>query len=122
MFHFVSRLAAPLIAVAASACAAPPADAPTGQGQGGSAQRLLIGTTADWPPQRLAEEAARRAGVPVLGVIALAPRSYAVTVECDDGSCRRVIERLAADPAFATSVHLDPRRMLPRRPSAPSAQ
>jgi len=85
---------------------------------------VMLVTAADWPSAAaLADEAARRAGVAVIGFNAVSVRNFALTLDCrSEADCLRAIERLGADTQFAVEVQPDRRRALPPRPSASSAK
>jgi hypothetical protein len=84
----------------------------------------LLVTVADWPAaDRLATEAAHRAGVAVSRVAALTPRTFALTLACDSAAaCQAAMARLASDHSFALEVRPDRRRTLSPRPTPPSSK
>ena len=85
---------------------------------------VVLVTAADWPSAAvLADEAARRSGVAVIGFNAVSARIFALTLDChSEADCLRAIDRLGADTRFAVDVQPERRRVLPPRPSASSAK
>jgi len=110
----------PALAFALSACAGP---VPT---EGQPVQwRLQVRTVDEWSdPARLSERVAQVAGVPVAPeASAIAPRWYAITLQCPDrASCKRAAMRLAAQPTLFAELRRDEARRVPVRPSTDSRQ
>jgi len=87
--------------------------------------RLQVRTAEEWADlSALTDRAAQVAGVPVRSdVNPIAPRWYALTLECADrSSCKRATMRLAAQPQLFVELRRDEQRPTPLRPSAPTVQ
>jgi len=87
--------------------------------------RLQVRTTDEWADlQQLAERVAQIGGVPVKPEVdPIAPRWYALTLQCEDrGACKRATMRLAAQPALFVELRPDRTRQGPARPPENLAQ
>lgn len=94
-------------------------------GRGPVEWRLQVRTAAEWPDlAALTDRAAQVAGVPVSSdVNPIAPRWYALTLQCEDRSaCKRATMKLAAQPQLFVELRRDEQRSTPSRPLAPTAQ
>ena len=87
--------------------------------------RLQVRTAADWPElPALAARVAEVGGVPVRpDVAAIAPRWYALTLQCENRSaCKHATMKLAAQPALFVELRRDDTRQLPSSPTARNAR
>ena len=85
--------------------------------------RLQVITAADWADlAALQRAAAEAAGTPVRDVAGIAPRRFALTLDCADAAaCDTARERLRAS-ALVSEVADDRRERLPPAPSPPIAR
>ena len=87
--------------------------------------RLQLRTVDDWPDlQQLADRVAAVAGVPVAPDVAgIAPRWYALTLQCPNRSaCKHATMKLAAQPALLVELHRDESRRVPTPPNQEAAR
>jgi hypothetical protein len=123
---FMGRIMATGFVLTLLACAVPAVPMPEAPLPEGTAPglRIELHTRADAvSPHALARQLGDSAGVPVRGLVLLAPRHATLTLVCADAdACEQALQRLALDRELVADVQPDRRQRRPTPPSRSSSR